>query len=61
MYRVPRFIQKFTTRVKVSTTPLHIHKSKLQATVAIDERFGNTCKSKVFCTILGSISSTRIV
>jgi hypothetical protein len=54
--------KKFITRAfEMSTMPLDFHKIKLVKTMTIGARFGTTCKSKVFFTIIENISFTRTI
>ncbi len=46
--------KKIITMAKVFTPPLDIQRLKLVETVATNARFRNTCKFKVFFTIVGS-------
>jgi hypothetical protein len=45
----------------VSTLPFNIQRSKLVEIMVVDARFGSTCKSKVFFTIVGNTSSTNTI
>jgi hypothetical protein len=47
------------TKTNVFTPPLDIQKSKLVEIVVANSRFGSTCKSMVFVTIIRNTCSTR--
>jgi hypothetical protein len=47
------------TKIKMSTPPQDIHRSKLVDIIVIDARFDITCWSMVFLTMVGNVFSTR--
>lgn len=47
------------TKIRMSTPPQDIHRSKLVDVIVVDARFDITCWSMVFLNMVGNISSPR--
>jgi hypothetical protein len=47
------------TKIRMSTPPQDIHRSKLVDVIIVDARFDITCWFMVFFNMVGNISSTR--
>jgi hypothetical protein len=59
MLRCPSFIQIINDHANVSTPYLEIQRSKLQETIVVDSKFGNTCKFMVFVIVVRRNCSTK--